>query len=441
MIRYVNIRVMIEYYDDDNLESRRIYRQKIELNNGPYELELGDHKLNIVSPRRDLLDYTSEADYIIVDPKEYNADNKGFIAIQDCEYIELGRDRNYGRFNFSLQVSRDHVLLMRKGNQLDILDLGSTNGTYLKKLAWQSFAEQINTTNGRNRTYHEGLRIQSKLGSLSIEEAAYNPTTAGYSIASNEHPGRNEDAFFVQQNSIGVFDGVGSMSRSDLASELAATISKKHLNDIPSKVPRRLSHLALYEAIFKAHEDLIKKADNKEIDQLLTTATVAKIFETDSGSHYAAVASAGDTRAYLYRNKSLTHLTLDHAYRMPGHSEDDARSMQITLSEVKDLSKLTSEEYAAFSRRHIISSYLGGRLAEPTVTVQDFEVFSGDRILITSDGIHDNSTNGEIECLIGQAGSAETAVQSLVEHSFDRSMDVLNKRAKADDMTAAAIFL
>ncbi len=195
----------------------------------------------------------------------------------------------------------------------------------------------------------------------------------------------------------------------------------------------------MYEALNAGHESIINSAQGGNI---ATTAAVAKIFETEKGNPFVVVASVGDSRIYLFRDSQLDHLTLDHAIFLPGQDEKDAKLMQMTLAEATDLSKLTKEEQNAFHNRNIVSSCLGnGSNNRPVISVDDFEVCKGDRILITSDGIHDNLTNTEIKAISQQKGSSNDVVNELVMTARSRSKDSSHIRAKADDMTAVILSL
>jgi protein phosphatase len=364
---------------------------------------------------------------MVIDPSTYDGGvrDTGYKGLWDQEEVKLGRQHTYGRFEFSDFVSREHVSLRRDGDELLIRDLNSSNGTYRRL----------------TRTEQAGRRSRrsTRLNPLSPEVVrAELVDAAGQSIASERHPDRNEDALFVDKTgmAIGVFDGVGGAPGSEEASRIAAYEAARSLKAVGSRLPRRLGHLAMQEALAAGHEAILRSSGDRGI---ATTATIAKVFATESGSRYAVVASVGDSRAYLFRDNRLAHLTLDQAYRIPGQSDKDAKRMQITLSEATSLSRLSDEERRAFRNRNIITSMLGDS-EDPVITINDFEVQAGDRLLVTSDGIHDNLTNNEIEAALRTTGGAAAAVNALVRAALSRSLDA-HVRAKADDMTAALLSL
>ena len=416
---------MSELLSGPEPERRPIDHEIVSLKEGPIEIELANHRLRIVNPIRDLGQDGWNVDYLVIDPNDFDPDdNRGYKGLWEGEGedIILGREHTYDRFKFSDYASREHVRLRRDGDKLEIEDLNTTNGTYLLLPRPQ--------TTGRTSRTHDTRRE----GYLSTAELA------GLSIASESHPERNEDAFFLDETSraLGVFDGVGGAQGSELASKLASEAVAKYLKSTQSVLPKQLSHLAMYGALYAGHEAIINGADGRDI---ATTAAVAKVFETEEGEPYVVVASVGDSRAFQFRDRRLTHLTLDQAYYLPGRDEKDIKDMQMTLAQATDLSELTREEQLAFRFRNVISSYLGGSNNQPVITVNDFKVQKGDRLVITTDGIHDNLTNSEIEDILQQMGSSDIAVKALVKAASLRSKDPDHIRAKPDDMTAVALSL
>lgn len=400
-----------------------IDHQVFDLNEGPIDITLSDHEIRIVEPERDLGERWN-VDCMVIDPNDYYPEqDRGYKGLRDGEEIVLGRKYSQGRFEFSPYVSARHVRLSRLGSQVSVHDLGSTNGTY------QLVQPQAVPGTSRIGTQPVGGTLpEFDRGSAKL---------AGLSIPSDRHPERNEDAFFIDEanGALGVFDGVGGASGSERASQLASKAVAENLKKVHLMLPRSLSHIAIYEALWAGHEAIL---DDPAIG-IATTATVAKVFETERGTPYVVVASVGDSRAYLFRDGQLAHLTLDQAYRMPGHKDEDSRHLQETLANATDLSKLDEAAQRAFRNRNIITSYLGGESNPPVITVSDFEAHQGDKLVITSDGIHDNLTDNEIEAIVRDQSTAGMTVRALVRASQSRSQDRQHLRAKPDDMTAAVL--
>lgn len=414
-------------------ERRPLDHEVFDLGAGPVAFSMSDHELQIVVPGRDI-ESGWNVDCLVVDPETYDhATGKGYKGLRDGEAFILGREFEHdGRFDFSPYVSGRHLRVSRSGNRVRLLDLDSTNGTYLLV-----HNDDQRTTEEQIPTQHEPtptpvLAEATRQKKLSI---------AGQSRAAEYRPSHNEDAFFVDEPnvSLGVFDGVGGISGSELASHTAADVVARELRSIPGATPLAVAKLTMKSALESAHEVIIKAAAG--VGQVATTATVAKIFETRGGASYAVVASVGDSRAYLLRDGQLAHLTLDQAYRLPHHTDEDAKKIQETLANAIDTSKLDDEARQAFYQRNIITGALGIASNPPVVTLSDFQVYPGDKLLLSSDGVHDNLTDREIETITADHDRAEDIVEVLLTLAQSRSRDQNHIRSKADDMTAAALVL
>jgi PPM family protein phosphatase len=115
--------------------------------------------------------------------------------------------------------------------------------------------------------------------------------------------------------------------------------------------------------------------------------------------------------------------------------EEDARRIdQAMRSE-----KLSEVEFSYFRLRGGITQALGGPVP-PTIHVNHIPIVIGDRILLCTDGIHDNLIDDEIETILRNS-PRDAAARNLVEHSLHRSREErhISIRAKPDDMSAIVI--
>ena len=98
--------------------------------------------------------------------------------------------------------------------------------------------------------------------------------------------------------------------------------------------------------------------------------------------------------------------------------------------------QLSDTEYSYFRLRGGITQALGGPLP-PTIHIDQVSVFPGDRILLCTDGIHDNLIDEEIEEIL-RSEPRTSAARQLVERSIERSRQErhVTVRAKPDDMSA-----
>jgi PPM family protein phosphatase len=401
------------------------------LNRGPIELKLGESVLTVGTIWDTLPHDVAEAfnpslGCVIVAPEQVDLEQKrGYKGLRDGETVELGRSSDDSPFTFSSETSRQHAQLRREGQLLIIADHNSTNGTAYRYANKTTPATLRNTGATATRRVARVEAAREPLPQITF-------TAAAESIASPSHPERNEDASFISEaaNAIGVFDGVRSKRGSELAAQTAATTIAGRLERTDNVMPIPLSEHAMRDALLEAHYAIRNSAKGAEI---LTTATVAKIFQSASGTPYAAVASTGDCRAYLFRDNALQHVTLDHAYAAGSTSE--RRDIQKTFAQATDLSKLSERELHLWKKRNIISTALG-QDGEPTISVSTFEIQPGDRILVTSDGVHDNLTDGEITSALTEQTDDTESVYTLVHAAHERSL-ADHMRAKRDDITAA----
>ena len=101
--------------------------------------------------------------------------------------------------------------------------------------------------------------------------------------------------------------------------------------------------------------------------------------------------------------------------------------------------QLSDTEYSYFRLRGGITQALGGPQA-PAIHLDQVTVYPGDRILLCTDGIHDNLTDEEIETIM-RTSPRPSVARLLIEHSVARSQQArdMTVRAKPDDMTAVVI--
>lgn len=147
----------------------------------------------------------------------------------------------------------------------------------------------------------------------------------------------------------------------------------------------------------------------------------------------------GDSRIYLLREgEALQRLTSDDGYflrkiQQGAISEQDAWRIE----QASHADQLNEEERAHFGKRNGITQALG----DATVLFHGSQVLlcPGDRILLCSDGIHDNLTDAEIATIL-RAGKSATAARILLYHALQRSQEAgTHLRAKNDDMSAIVI--
>jgi PPM family protein phosphatase len=283
-------------------------------------------------------------------------------------------------------------------------------------------------------------------------------TYAQRSIACERHPHRNEDSILVEELTglVAVFDGVGGSAAGEIASQTAAHATSQAWRQILSKRQEGRKTLSILEEgdtpeLCGILEHLIQEADERVrtdgarqagTDDLATTVAMAAFSRHPQTRSYTMVyAHVGDSRVYLLRDQEpLKRLTSDDgllAKLVENQIIDDTDALRI--DQAMRANQLSDTEFSYFRLRGGITQALGGPLP-PTIHTNQIRVFPGDRILLCTDGIHDNLVDEEIEQIMRSSPRTTTA-RILVEHSLQRSHQERSEtiRAKPDDMSAITL--
>lgn len=261
------------------------------------------------------------------------------------------------------------------------------------------------------------------------------------SLASDKHPDQNEDAT-IQMNDkkiFGVLDGMGGHAAGNVASEEAKNYISETLQNLPEELSLELTQKELEKVLFGANDKLLQLAkENPALKGMGTTASIVKIWEGAQGEKKAVIANIGDSRVYVHRaNGQLDQVTLDdNIINKEVKDEKQAKIIQDKLNNVIEPNTLTDKEKMLFKHRNEISQALGIRWIKPRMFTVD--IHEGEKLIVTSDGIHDNLTDKEIARILNAAPDSQSAVENLTDASRNRSREQ-HPRAKADDMSAIVI--
>jgi PPM family protein phosphatase len=281
--------------------------------------------------------------------------------------------------------------------------------------------------------------VSLELPLRTIEPAA-DELTVGMSWRSH----RDEDRLLVDPSAAlyGVFDGAGGHGDGAAAASAAAeAVNRRVRAGLPGcrdlEAIQNLLDLALTDAD-AAVAALDAGRANAPTSPSATTATVAIICRrpADGSRLVAVIANLGDSRAQLMHGGRLQTVTLDHSYL----SEPDpmeARARQDRLDAAQQLTDLADPmDRAAFAHRHLLANALTGAGLQD-VRHYLVDLLPGDRLVLDSDGIHDNLTTAELEAVLAGAESAPEAAEHAVVEAWTRSEEESDElgRAKPDDMT------
>ncbi|MGQ0810105.1 MAG: Stp1/IreP family PP2C-type Ser/Thr phosphatase [Nitrospiraceae bacterium] len=215
----------------------------------------------------------------------------------------------------------------------------------------------------------------------------------------------NQDSFAVLNHlhTWIVADGMGGHAGGDVASRLAVeTITREveaHANAFKNG---RDDCVALLPNILQtAHQAILGKVQEQpKLKSMGTTVVVAYI--TASPEPCAILVYVGDSRAYLFRDRTLTLLTRDHS---------------LVNRYIRE-GKLTEQEALTHPERHVLTRALGiGEKVRPEVVIH--ALHPDDRILLCTDGLTKMLDDAQIaEVLLDLGSNPDTACDALIEEAL-----------------------
>jgi PPM family protein phosphatase len=200
----------------------------------------------------------------------------------------------------------------------------------------------------------------------------------------------NEDCALARPPVFVVADGMGGAQAGEVAAGIAVEAFAQGLPG-SGTVEQRLANRAR-----EANRRIFDIASTqRERAGMGTTLTAAYLDESE-----LAIAHVGDSRAYLFRDGSLTRLTQDHSL----------------VDELVRRGKLTEEEAAEHPQRSIITRALG---PEPDVDVDTwtYPVQGGDLLLLCSDGLTSMVSEERVTEILARPQELESAAQALINEA------------------------
>jgi serine/threonine protein phosphatase PrpC len=197
----------------------------------------------------------------------------------------------------------------------------------------------------------------------------------------------NEDNAFARAPVFVVADGMGGAQAGEVASRLAVEAFQNELPESGTPEER------LAECVRAANRTIYEMSRSEHERAGMGTTLTAAYLDGDD----LAIAHVGDSRAYLFRDQTLTRLTEDHSL----------------VEELVRRGKLTEEQAAEHPQRSIITRALG---PEPDVEVDTwrYPVRPGDVLLLCSDGLTSMISEEQIAQILSSAPSLERAAQRLI---------------------------
>ena len=280
------------------------------------------------------------------------------------------------------------------------------------------------------------------------------------SVPSETHTFRNEDLILIDRprGLAAVFDGVGGRPGGDVAARIAAGVIRRgwrrFLRQSQPARPNAILQCADHaERVREMLPTLLEEAHQRICaegplhpdtagEQPETTVALAVFSHAPEVPGYTMTyAWVGDSRIYLCRSTGYFELLtqddgiLSALVRQHEISPHDA--LRIDQATYPFMLSETERDY--FALRNGLSQALGDP-RPPAIHLQQVEIEAGDRVLLCTDGIHDNVTRGEIATVLASARRT-TGATLLVETALRQSRRDKNAwmRAKPDDMSAVVV--
>lgn len=222
----------------------------------------------------------------------------------------------------------------------------------------------------------------------------------------------NEDSFKVFESDeysyAIVADGMGGHLAGEVASSMAVDgISKYISENLTDDLDRFQAMEVIRQGFLYANSRIYEySCINEKVMGMGTTATLCMV-----RGGYLIFAHVGDSRAYVI-DEQICQITRDHSY----------------VQELVKLGQITPEQAKRHPRRNIITRAMG---VECTVKVDTgVRPYSGERILICSDGLIDTIEDSELLENV-RIGEPDECVKKLV--------DIANERGGSDNITAVVM--
>jgi protein phosphatase len=223
-------------------------------------------------------------------------------------------------------------------------------------------------------------------------------------VATSLAPDDLPDDFEEYGYALLVADGLGEQSAGIRASRVALSAAA-HLAiqfgkwnvRLGPETPAEIIDQAefLYQRINKAVQDA-----SREDERLAgMAASLTSVYIAGVDLFFAHV---GHTKAFLFRDGALIHLTTDHTLRQE----------ELDLPGPKPLggSKLDGA--------HVVTESLGSRVGGPNVEIEHIQLWSGDRILLCTNGLTDVVTDDRIADVLALRRHPNDDCQRLVDEAL-----------------------
>ncbi len=207
----------------------------------------------------------------------------------------------------------------------------------------------------------------------------------------------NEDAC-LERTDIGLWivaDGMGGHSSGDLASQMIVDTFR----EIP--LPDRLADRVglLEDGLLEINRNLREEALRRGGNTTIGSTVVIMLAHAQQG----ILLWAGDSRAYCFRNGSLTRITQDHTQ----------------VEELIEQGLLLREDAESHPAANVITRAVGA-MDELYIDIDHHEIELGDTYLLCSDGLNKEMHEEEIAAFLSCGESARETGRQLIDETLRR---------------------
>jgi serine/threonine protein phosphatase PrpC len=217
----------------------------------------------------------------------------------------------------------------------------------------------------------------------------------------------NEDSFIIEEPAdpevrakkgilVVVADGMGGLEDGSTASRMAVDAVLRRYYECPEP-PR----VALEDAVKQANRAIYQHSRQTGGGRLMGS-TLTSIAIVD---RHACVAQVGDSRAYCYRAGVIHQVTRDHSL----------------VRELVDMGRIEEASPHFAVHRNVLTRGLGLREDVAVDIYELLDLEDGDRILLSSDGLHELVTPEEMTATLSKHGmDADGACRELIAMARNR---------------------
>jgi protein phosphatase len=204
----------------------------------------------------------------------------------------------------------------------------------------------------------------------------------------------NEDRYLADERLFAVADGVGGHQAGEVASQTSVETLARVFGEGEHTIE------GLVTAAEAANHAVWELAQGSREKRGMGTTLTALALVQENGEEALALINIGDSRAYLLQQGELLQLTEDHSL----------------VEELVRDGKLTPAEAQVHPQRSIITRALG---MEPVIQVDSWEItpYTGDRILLCSDGLTNELSDERIASTLRQLADPQEAAHELVRQA------------------------